>query len=110
LLAQTDKAHENLNGAATRHVLHRALHEYGDERHCRLADISVSHRYNPRRGLGYREARGYWEGTKPSGNVSIALRKRPDPEGRAGSASTACIRAMNSIPFSRWPLFFARDA
>ncbi|MDR1163206.1 MAG: integrase [Candidatus Accumulibacter sp.] len=84
LLAETDKAHENLNGAATRHVFHRALHEYGDERYRRLASISVSHLYNLRHSLGYREARGHWEGTKPSKNVSIALRKRPEPEGRAG--------------------------
>jgi hypothetical protein len=42
-------------------VFHRALHEYGDERYRRLAGISVSHRYNLRRSLGYREARGHWE-------------------------------------------------
>ena len=84
LLAQTDKAHETLNGAATRQVFHRALHEYGEERYGRLASLSGSHLYKLRRSLGYREARGYWEGTKPGRNVSIALRKRPEPEGRAG--------------------------
>jgi transposase InsO family protein len=84
LLAETDQAHETLNGAATRQVFHRGLHEYGDERYRRLAGISVSHRYNLRHSLGYREARGHWEGTKASKNVSIALRKRPEPEGRAG--------------------------
>jgi transposase InsO family protein len=84
LLAETDQAHENLNGAATRHLFHRALHEYGDKRYVRLARISVSHLYNLRHSLGYREARGHWAGTKPSKNVSIALRKRPEPEGRAG--------------------------
>src|SRR3546814_8499862 len=55
-----------------------------DARYQRLARISVSHLYNLRQSLVYRQRRGVWHGTRPSRAVSIALRKPPQPDGRAG--------------------------
>lgn len=83
-LAQLDAVHENLSGAATRHLCQRAAQVYGDARYARLATISVAHLYNLRRTRDYRQARGHWEPTRPSRTVSIALRQAPQPEGRAG--------------------------
>jgi transposase InsO family protein len=83
-LARLDRLHENLSGAATRHLCQRAWLVYGDARYERLASISVAHLYNLRKTLAYRQARGHWQGTRPSRSVSIAVRKPPRPEGRAG--------------------------
>ncbi|HEU0197526.1 MAG TPA: hypothetical protein VFQ88_09970, partial [Nevskiaceae bacterium] len=83
-LAKLDAVHENLSGPATRHLCQRAWRVYGDARYQRLAMISVAHIYNLRRQRRYRQARGHWEPTRPSRTVSIALRKPPRPEGRAG--------------------------
>ena len=83
-LARLDRLHENLSGAATRHLCQRAWRVYGDARYERLASISVAHLYNLRKTLTYRQVRGHWTGTRPSRSVSIALRKPPQPEGRAG--------------------------
>jgi hypothetical protein len=49
LLTQVDRAHGTLSGPATRHLLKRALHVFGDARFDRLASLSVSHLYNLRR-------------------------------------------------------------
>lgn len=83
-LAKLDALHENLSGAATRHLCQRAWLVYGDPRYERLATISVSHLYNLRHEMRYRQVRGHWEPTRPSRAVSIALRKAPEPAGRAG--------------------------
>ena len=83
-LAKLDAVHENLSGPATRHLCQRAWQVYGDARYQRLAHISVAHLYNLRHQRRYRQARGHWEPTRPSRAVSIALRKPPRPEGRAG--------------------------
>lgn len=83
-LAKLDAVHENLSGPATRHLCQRAWDVYHDGRYQRLAHISVAHLYNLRHQRRYRQARGHWEPTRPSRAVSIALRKPPQPEGRAG--------------------------
>ncbi len=49
----------------------------------RLAGISVAHLYNLRNSVGYRRQAAVFEPTRPSG-VSIAERRRPDPQGRPG--------------------------
>ena len=46
LLAETDALHNTLSGPATRHLMRRAWHGYGDARYERLATISVGHLYN----------------------------------------------------------------
>lgn len=83
-LAKLDAAHENLSGPATRHLCERAWTVYHDARYQRLATISVAHLYNLRQRQRYRQTRGHWEPTRPSRNVSIALRQPPRPAGRAG--------------------------
>ncbi|WP_459615035.1 DDE-type integrase/transposase/recombinase [Bordetella sp. 2513F-2] len=84
LLAYTDAVHDTLSGAATCHLLRRAWLVYGDAHYRCLATLSVSHLYNLRKSRAYRNARGHWDGTRPSKAVSIGLRQPPRPEGRAG--------------------------
>ena len=50
-----------------------------------LAGISVAHLYNLRKSLGYVKARVHFtQTTAPRTPVTIGVRKRPDPQGRAG--------------------------
>jgi hypothetical protein len=42
-------AHETLSGPATRELLERTLHDFGDQRFCRRAQLSAAHLYRPRR-------------------------------------------------------------
>lgn len=83
LLAETDNLHNTLSGAATRHLMGRALTVYGDTRYARLATISVGHLYNLRQRSGYLERRRVFTKTRPSGIV-IGERRAPAPEGRPG--------------------------
>jgi transposase InsO family protein len=83
LLAAVDTAHEVLSGPATQKILQRELHEYGDKRYERLAQISVAHLYRLRQSKAYRRQRMGYEGTRPS-PVSIGERRAPRPEGRPG--------------------------
>ena len=83
LLAHTDTLHGTLSGPATKRLLVRALELYGDARYERLAHISVAHLYNLRAKPGYRERRQRWNKTRPK-QVSIGVRKAPQPEGRPG--------------------------
>lgn len=83
LLAAVDEAHETLSGPATRKILHRECHDYGDARYERLAAISVAHIYNLRKSRRYREKRVRYEKTRPV-QVGIGERRRPDPQGRPG--------------------------
>ena len=54
LLARVDEAHDQLSGAATRHILDREHRIYGKEEYKRLASISVAHLYNLRQRPKYR--------------------------------------------------------
>jgi transposase InsO family protein len=83
LLAATDTLHGTLSGPATRHLMRRALHVYGDVRYARLATISNGHRYNLRQRTGYLERRREWTKTRPSA-VTIGERRAPAPDGRPG--------------------------
>ena len=83
LLAQVDAAHEDLSGPAIRRILQREYTVFGHVEFERLATLSVSHLYNLRRSVAYRRRRVRVETTqgKP---VSIAERRRPEPQGRPG--------------------------
>jgi hypothetical protein len=83
LLAEVDKAHQWLGGPATKKILERECEVFGNKGFERLAEISVSHLYNLRRSAAYRKRAGRYETTKPTG-VTIAQRRRPDPQGRPG--------------------------
>lgn len=83
LLAAVDEAHETLSGPATRRILQREYQQYGKPEYQRLASISVAHLYNLRRRPRYRQRRLNYTKTRPTA-VSIAERRRPDPQGRPG--------------------------
>jgi len=83
LLARVDRAHERLSGPATRRILERELEEYGHQEYVRLAKISAGHIYNLRKRPDYRKQVAFYEATRPT-QVSIAERRRPDPQGRPG--------------------------
>jgi transposase InsO family protein len=83
LLALVDRAHERMSGPATRCILRREYEEFDKPEYVRLAGISVAHLYNLRNSVGYRRQATVFEPTRPSG-VSIAERRRPDPQGRPG--------------------------
>jgi transposase InsO family protein/predicted DNA-binding transcriptional regulator AlpA len=83
LLAEVDRAHERLSGPATRRILERECKEFGKQEFQRLAGISVSHLYNLRRSVRYRRQAAVFEPTRPT-PVSIAQRRKPDPQGRPG--------------------------
>lgn len=83
LLAETDEAHETLSGPATKQVLQREFHEFGDRRYERLAGISVAQMYRLRQSRAYRRRRVHYEKTRPV-KVAIGERRRPDPQGRPG--------------------------
>jgi transposase InsO family protein len=83
LLAAVDEAHGTLSGPATRKILEREWHDFGDRRFQRLAAISVAHLYNLRRSRMYRQRRISYQPTKPT-PVSIGERRAPKPEGRPG--------------------------
>jgi transposase InsO family protein len=83
LLAAVDRAHERLSGPATVCILQREHEKFGKKEFGRLAGISVSHLYNLRRSASYRKQAVVFEPTRPT-PVSIAERRRPDPQGRPG--------------------------
>ena len=83
LLAEVDEAVGQLSGPATKRILWRMYHVFGDERFERLAGISNGHIYNLRNRRAYRRARTTFRTTQ--GAVSpIGRRRRPRPEGRPG--------------------------
>ena len=83
LLAEVDRAHQRLSGPATRRILEREYATFHRESFRRLAGISVSHLYNLRRSSAYRRQTTEFDFTRPTA-VSIAERRRPDPQGRPG--------------------------
>lgn len=83
LLAKVDEAHQTLSGPATKALLQRAYHEYGEGAYQRLANISVAHIYNLRGSQAYRRQRVVYQPTKPT-TVSIGERRKPNPENRPG--------------------------
>ena len=83
LLAEVDRAHGTMSGPATVHLLRRALHVHGDTRFERLANLSVSHLYNLRHSVTYKNQRVSFTKTSPVVNA-IGIRRAPRPEGRPG--------------------------
>lgn len=83
LLIEVDRAHGRLNGAATRKIIEREWQVYGRREYANLAEISVSHLYNLRNSVGYRQRAAEFTQTKSSG-VTIGERRRPDPQGAPG--------------------------
>ena len=83
LLAEVDEAHETLSGPATKTLLYREFHEFGNAEFQRLANISVAHLYNLRKKSAYRKLRVKYHKTRPT-QVQIGERRRPDPQGRPG--------------------------
>lgn len=82
-LADLDGLHGQLSGPATRKLCERAWHVFGERRYQRLASISNGHLYNLRHRIRYRRRRGALDKTKPT-RVTIAERRRPEPEGQPG--------------------------
>lgn len=83
LLAHTDALHGTLSGLATKKLMERAFQLFGDSRYQRLAQISVAHLYNLRRGAGYQRQRQTWTRTRPV-SVAIGERRAPTPNGQPG--------------------------
>jgi len=83
LWTEVDRAHQRLSGPATRCILQREHQEFGKKEFVRLAGISVSHLYNLRRNPQYIKRAAVFESTRPSA-VSIAQRRKPDPQGQPG--------------------------
>ena len=83
LLVEMDRAHEDVCGPATAHLLQRAHAVYGDPRYERLAGLSVSHLYNLRKRADYQARRVSFIKTRAVCNP-IGIRKAPSPNGRAG--------------------------
>src|ERR1022692_4950099 len=83
LLAEVDAAHEELSGPATRHILEREFSVFGKAEYEELSGISVSHIYNLRRSKTYLRYRVRVQHTQRS-QVSIAERRKPDPQGKPG--------------------------
>lgn len=83
VLARVDAAHGDLSGPALRRILQREYQVYGQAEFERLADLSVSHLYNPRHSEAYRRRRVRVEPTRGR-HVPIAERRKPDPQGRPG--------------------------
>jgi len=83
LLIEVDRAHGRVNGPATRKIIEREWQVFGRREYANLAEISVSHLYNLRNSVGYRQRAAEFTPTKGSG-VTIGERRRPDPQGVPG--------------------------
>ena len=83
LLAKVDGAHEGLSAPAVRRILQREFELHGLAQYERLAAISATHIYNPRRTRMYREQRVHHTKTRASA-VNIGERRKPDPRGQPG--------------------------
>jgi len=83
LLAELDSLHGTLSGPATRVLIGRAFHLFGQARYARLATISVAHLYNLRAKPLYQQRRIHYSKTqtRPS---RIGIRRAPAPEDRPG--------------------------
>src|ERR1019366_9109050 len=77
LLAEVDRAHERLNGAATRRILEREYLEFGKQEFRRMAGISVSHLYNLRQSARYRKRAAVFEATQagPARTAGVPARR-----------------------------------
>lgn len=83
LLVEVDRAHQRLSGPATRRILEREWHVFGQQQYARLAELSVAHLYNLRRSTAYRQRAAEFSRTVPTA-TAIGERRRPDPQGAPG--------------------------
>jgi transposase InsO family protein len=83
LLAYVDKAHGNLSGPATRHILEREYSDYGQAGYVRLAAISVAHLYRLRNSAAYRKRNTSYQPTRPT-PIPMGERRAPQPRGAPG--------------------------
>jgi hypothetical protein len=83
LLAYVDRSHGNLSGPATKRILEREHHEYGQAAFQRLAQISVAQIYRFRNSEAYRKHNTSYQPTRPT-PIPIGERRKPRPEGRPG--------------------------
>ena len=83
LLAYVDRAHGTLSGPATRRILEREHHEFGQAVFARLAGISAAQIYRFRKTAAYRKRNIRYQPTRPT-PVSIGQRRKPAPQGRPG--------------------------
>ncbi|WP_419941237.1 integrase [Candidatus Palauibacter sp.] len=83
LLAEVDDAYGRLSGPATKEILRRQYEVHRDGRFERLARISNGHIHNLRARRDYRLGALSLDKTRPV-QVSIGVRRRPDPQGRPG--------------------------
>jgi hypothetical protein len=83
LLAYVDKAHGNISGPATRHILEREYSEYGQAAYVRLSSISVAHLYRLRNSSAYRKRNTSYQPTRPT-SIPIGDRRKPQPRGEPG--------------------------
>jgi hypothetical protein len=97
-LIEIDRAHGTLSGPATKKLAERVVKVYGQTEFAALAGISVSHLYNDlRKSLGYVKARVHFTATTaPRTPATIGVRKRPDPQGRAGFLRVASVQSRGS--------------
>jgi hypothetical protein len=83
LLAYVDRAHGNLSGPATRRILEREYHDYGQAAYQRLAGISVAQLYRLRNTEAYRTRNTSYQPTRPT-PIPIGERRKPQPQGKPG--------------------------
>jgi len=83
LLAYVDRSHGNLSGPATRRILEREYHEYGQAAFERLSQISVAQIYRFRSSEAYRKRNTSYQPTRPT-PIPIGERRKPRPDGRPG--------------------------
>lgn len=83
LLIETDEYHETLSGGATKKLFERAYYVFKDQAYERLANISISHIYNLRKGRFYQRQRRYFTKTQ-SIKVDIGKRSKPQPDNQPG--------------------------
>lgn len=82
-LTELDDAHDRLSGKAVKILAQRAYVMFGDERYERLAGISVSHIYNLRDTVTYRNQSHTFTKTQAT-TVAIGERRKPCPNGSPG--------------------------
>ena len=97
VLAEMDALHGTLSGPATKKLMERACHVFGDRRYERLARISVAHLYNlrgrdtvPAHASALDQDAAHRHAHRPT------PRARTERPTRLSSASTACIRAIRT--------------
>jgi len=83
LLAYVDKAHGNISGPATQHILEREYSDYGQAAYVRLSAISVAQLYRLRNSSAYRKRNTSYQPTRPT-SIPIGERRKPQPSGEPG--------------------------